>query len=216
MPKKHILPLSNIGFVAGGMCLFAYFAHYRDWQILFSISGLALAGFGIFNFILTHPSLAISTFGLSRLFAKKNLIFILPGSAIGLGFGIAYRIYCLGEAVFPNHFTWFLPIACLIGATEEFVYRGFIQGALRRMGPPAAIVLASLFHTAYKCSLFIAPHMQPEINLTFLFTATFLVGLILGSLREFSGNLLPSAALHIFFDLTVYGGYYRAPWWVWS
>ena len=198
------------------MCLFAYFAHYRDWQVLFSMSGLALAGFGIFNFILIYPSLAIATFGLSRLFSKKILIFILLGSAIGLGFGIAYRIYCLGETALPNHFTWFLPIACLIGATEEFVYRGFVQGALRRMGPTAAIVLASLFHTAYKCSLFIAPHMQPEINLTFLFTATFLVGLILGSLREFSGNLLPSIALHIFFDLTVYGEYYHAPWWVWS
>ena len=216
MPKKYILPLYNIGFVAVGMCLFASFAHYRDWQVLFSISGLVLAGFGIFNFILVYPSLAISTFGLSRLFARKVLIFILLGSAIGLGFGIAYRVYCLGEAAFPNHFTWFLPIACLIGATEEFVYRGFIQGALRRMGPPVAIILASLFHTAYKCSLFMAPHTQSEISLIFLFTATFLVGLILGSLREVSGNLLPSIVLHIFFDLVVYGGYYHAPWWVWS
>jgi len=58
--------------------------------------------------------------------------------------------------------------------------------------------------------------MQPDINLAFLFTATFLVGLILGSLREFSKNLLPPTALHIFFDLVVYGGYYHAPWWVWS
>jgi membrane protease YdiL (CAAX protease family) len=215
MPKKYILPLYNIGLVAGGMCLFAFFAHYRNWQIFLSISGLVLSGFGIFNFILTYPSLAIETFGLSPV-SKKILTFILLGSAIGLGFGIAYRVYCLEETAFPSHFTWFLPLACLIGATEEFVYRGFVQGALRRVGPLMAIILTSLFHTAYKCSLFMTPHMQPEINLAFLFTATFLVGLILGSLREFSGNLLPSIALHIFFDLVVYGGYYQAPWWVWS
>jgi len=215
MSKKYILPLYHVGLVAGGMCLFASFAHCRDWHVLFSISGLALAGFGIFNFILTYPSLAIATFGLLPV-SKKVLIFTLLGGAIGLGFGIVYRVYCLGEAALPNHFTWFLPVACLIGATEEFVYRGFVQGALRRMGPLAAIILALLFHAAYKYALFTAPHMQPEINLAFLFTATFLVGLILGSLREFSGNLLPPIALHILFDLAVYGGYYHAPWWVWS
>jgi membrane protease YdiL (CAAX protease family) len=53
-------------------------------------------------------------------------------------------------------------------------------------------------------------------DLYFLGLATFLGGLLFGTLRQWSANILPALAAHIFFDLTVYGGYLHAPWWVWS
>ena len=109
-----------------------------------------------------------------------------------------------------------LAVAVLIGATEEVLYRGYIQGRVRRFGPFKAAVFAALCHSAYKGSLFVFHNQPVDINMFLLVACTFTVGLVLGVLRERAGSLLPAVAAHVVFDIVAYGAYAQAPWWVWS
>lgn len=206
--------LDYVGFVVGGLFLFALHIHYRDWRISFAIGGFLLAALSIVHFIFAHPSSAASAFGFAP-FSKKVPVFLLLGCAIGVAFGILYRFY-YAQSVFPNTFYRFACVACLVGATEELIYRGFVQGVMRPAGKSGAVILASLFHTTYKCALFTAFPLPEGINLYFLAVATFFSGIVLGGLRQCSGSVFPAMAAHAFFDLIVYGDYFHAPWWIWS
>ena len=110
----------------------------------------------------------------------------------------------------------FAAVAAAIGVTEELVYRGYVQGRLRALGPLAAAILAAVGHTAYKCALFALPPLAVEIDLPFLALGTLVVGVGFGALRERSRSVLPALAAHACFDVLVYGQGAQAPWWVWS
>jgi membrane protease YdiL (CAAX protease family) len=114
----------------------------------------------------------------------------------------------------PASLTLFAPVAALIGATEEIVVRGYLQGRLRVLGPLSALLIAAAAHTAYKCALFLPPAPQPA---DFLFLAfwTFVGGMLFGDLRETTRSLWPPLLAHAAFDIVLYGGLAQAPWWVW-
>ena len=78
------------------------------------------------------------------------------------------------------------------------------------------MVLASLFHAAYKCALFAPGLSPPSQGLRFLAVATVAGGIAFGALREAGGSALPPVVAHAAFDLVVYGDASQAPWWVWS
>jgi membrane protease YdiL (CAAX protease family) len=172
------------------------------------------AAFGIFHSILRCPSGARETSGITA-FLKKVALFTLFGRAAGIILGMVYRT-SRGETLFPIQSNRFLPVACIVGAAEELLCRGFIQGESRKTGFGGETILASLSHAAYKCAIFTPAAFQSGGDLHFLEVATFLGGFPLGGFREFSGNVLQPAAAHVFFDLIGYGGYPRAPWRVWS
>lgn len=197
------------------MYFFALYVHHRDWQILLSVGGLLLAAFGIFHFIRSHSSSAMQTFGFFPV-SPKCSIFLFLGAVVGIVWGVVYRRFC-GQAFFPESLRWFFPVACLIGATEEWLYRGVVQGVLRqKVSVIGAVLLAAFFHTVYKSALFTTWPLPVDVDLNFLALSTFIGGLVLGSLREFSGSVFPPIAAHALFDLIVYGDYVQAPWWVWS
>lgn len=99
------------------------------------------------------------------------------------------------------------------------LYRGWLLGRIRRLGWPAAIVIAALAHTAYKTALFVWPLEGASADLASIGSIalqTFAGGLVLGSLRAWSGSLLPALLADAAFDFVVYRALSAAPWWVWG
>jgi uncharacterized protein len=74
---------------------------------------------------------------------------------------------------------------CLLGpATEELYFRGVLYGALRRYGPPLAILLSAV--------LFSVVHFQPRA-----IPILFVLGAALAFLYERTGSLWPPIAFHV-------------------
>ena len=134
---------------------------------------------------------------------------------VGAAFALYFRWYS-GEPLLITGPGPFLLIGASIGATEELLFRGFIQGRMVRLGAPAAIVLGALAHTSYKTALFASPPEGVAVNLSVLAFFTFLVGAILGLTRHKTGSVIPALSGHMLFDILVYGDWAQAPWWVWG
>jgi membrane protease YdiL (CAAX protease family) len=143
-------------------------------------------------------------------------VFTLVGVGIGVGGGLWHRSQ-LGLA--PQATTGvaaFVIVACLIGATEELIFRGWLLGKARAFGWPAAGVIAAVAHTAYKTALFVWPAVPVAVDLAGVARWTLAGGVVLGLLRASSGSLLPPLMAHAAFDFVVYRNVVHAPWWVWE
>jgi uncharacterized protein len=76
---------------------------------------------------------------------------------------------------------------------EEFVYRGILYPALaRRFGRPASITVVSV--------MFAMVHFGQYDGAMAIMIPLFVLSLVLTMLRAYTGSLLPSIALHIFFN----------------
>jgi membrane protease YdiL (CAAX protease family) len=106
--------------------------------------------------------------------------------------------------------------AASIGASEQLLFRGYVQGRLYRLGSVPAVVLAAAAHTAYKLSLFVFLPEGVAVDYVSLAFLNFLGGIAAGTLREWSGSVIPPLAGHVLFDIMVYGENSQAPWWIWS
>ena len=135
------------------------------------------------------------------------------GAGIGLAFLFRYSAH---RPLFLTSLQSFVLVAAAIGAAEELLFRGFVQGRLARLGWPAAVILAALAHTAYKTALFAFPPEDLVIRYATLASWTFMVGATFGLTRHFSRSLLPALTAHVLFDIFVYGDWAEAPWWVWG
>ncbi len=214
MPERRTRrKLASAGAVAAGLCVFALFIHAGLPLVLLSAAGLAVAG-TVMGLSVRDESSRLAASGLSRP-SRRAAVLVLLGCVVGLALGVAHRWQC-GLRLLPDALRSVALLAALIGATEEVVYRGYIQGRVRSLGVLPALALAALAHTAYKCALFSLPPPGVESGLLFLATWTLLGGLLFGILREAAGNVLPPLAAHACFDIIVYGELARAPWWVWS
>jgi membrane protease YdiL (CAAX protease family) len=199
---------------SAGMVLFALTVHSRLPWTLLSAAGLAVAA-GAIGVSLAGATSARTLLGIARP-TPRILLFIAAGLLVGGGLAVVYRLR-MGLAALPaGGLEAFVLPACLIGAAEEVIYRGYVQGRLARLGWPAAVVLAAAAHAAYKTALFAFPAAPWEVNYLFLAAWTLLGGIAFGLLRQFSGSVLPPVAAHAAFDLVVYGAMAEAPWWVWG
>ena len=138
---------------------------------------------------------------------------LLACLALGAAMAVYYR-YRQGRQPVPMGLAWFCVVSPLIGLGEEIVYRGFVQGSLRRYGVFLAILAAAGGHTLYKCLLFALPRGGYEADVPWLAIVTFVVGLAYGAMREWWGGLMMPAASHAVFDLVAYGDLNVMPWWV--
>jgi len=207
-------PVLKALMASGGMILFAFFSHQGlPWTIL-GACGLIVTAVAIErSFTSAHPLLEL--FGLTGL-SRKVILFAAIACAIGAGFAILYRI-SRGMPRLPTGCPEaFVAVACLIGATEELIYRGWVQGRLRVLGWPAAVILASIAHAAYKTALFAWPPEPMDISYLFVALWTFLGGIVFGLIRELSRSVIPLMLAHAMFDLLVYWAVAHAPWWVWT
>lgn len=198
--------------VSVAMVFFALFVHSGLPWIALSVAGLLVTGATIGS-TLRHSSRPAELVGFAL--PLHSLFFLLVGGVIGTGGGMMHR-FSLGLPVLPaGGIEGFAVVACLIGATEELFYRGWVQGRAMALGSPAAVVLAALAHTAYKTALFAWPITPTATDFTGLAVVTFIGGILLGLLRQYSKSVLPSVFAHAVFDFVVYGALSYAPWWVW-
>jgi len=196
-----------------GILLFALFVHRPSPFFLLAVGGLLITTVAIAGAAAGGKSFR-SLFGLDQ-FQSRTRSWTLVALVVGAGFALFFRWYS-GEPLLLTGLGPFLPIGASIGATEELLFRGFIQGRLARLGAPAAIALAALAHTSYKTALFAFPPEGVAVNLSVLAFFTFLVGTILGFTRQKAGSVIPALAGHMLFDILVYGDWAQAPWWVWG
>lgn len=191
---------------------FALTAHREAWW-LWRWGCLALSGVGLCGSwcVMDRPIQTIV--GKPRL--SHPMIRVALVACLGILAAVSYR-RLLEEPAFPSVLCWFVLVAMGIGATEELLWRGWMQGALASLlGQPAAIILASASHTAYKTALFAFPHSGQAYGGLFLMASlTFSFGALLGCFRARQGTIAGPVAFHVIFDLIVYGQYGTAPWWV--
>ena len=215
MPERRAVWREPVeaGVATAGLCVFALLAHRGGVLRAVSFCGLATAAAGIaWSVGATASPSALLGFG--RL-SRKVAVWAAIGCAIGLGYGVAYRVG-YGRPALPGRLEGFVVVAALVGGVEELLYRGYVQGRVRRWGWLGAVAFAAASHAAYKTALFTLPPFEVDINYAFLGGATFLGGLVFGATRELSGSVLPPLAAHAVFDIIAYGDWAHAPWWVWS
>jgi membrane protease YdiL (CAAX protease family) len=117
--------------------------------------------------------------------------------------------------IIPASAEWFVVLSILIGATEELIFRGVVQGEASRWNMTGAVYLSALAFAGYKSLLFVLPSAENQTNIFNLFIITFLAGILLGYARKSSRSILPCLIAHGIFDLLVYMETANPPWWVW-
>lgn len=198
--------------VAAGLCLFAAFRSRPLPLGLLGVLGLVSAGVCLALGVTRAGKDGLPVFALVRP-RRPAAVWILACVAVGAALGAAYRLRA-DLALFPSTLGWFVLPAAAIGAAEELVYRGFILTGLRGNGRRSAVILAAAGHTAYKHLVFVGRPETVTTELGFLAVVTFLVGILLGAVREGSNSLWPSLLGHAAFDIVMYGALSAAPWWV--
>jgi CAAX protease family protein len=108
-------------------------------------------------------------------------------------------LYRLTEKIMPRtspEAAVFAVLACTAGASEEFLYRGFVLAVFMRMFASSAqvIVIAGILSSAW----FAVGHLyQGRRGII----TTFIVGIIFAGIRVWSGSLMPSMVAHAGIDL---------------
>jgi membrane protease YdiL (CAAX protease family) len=194
------------------MLVFAFFAPFTFPLKLISIGTLIVPAYIIAKSIDSDSELLKITG--KRTTLPAIILYSAASVAFGLILGVLYR-WKLDESLFPERFRWFALAAAAIGVTEELLFRGFIQEAVKYKGAVFSIAFSTLAHTSYKTLLFMSPANTHHINIWFLASWTMLAGLIMGTVRHTSGSIIPSLSAHAVFDIIVYGGLLSSPWWVW-
>lgn len=105
----------------------------------------------------------------------------------------------------PRFFLYMIPVSLLlVGPFEELVFRGTVQGLLRRAWTPtgAIVVASALFGVVHYVAL-----TGSGSRLSYVFIAAAL-GLILGFLYERTDNLLVPATVHGSYNALLFAGQY--------
>lgn len=202
----------HVSLVVAGILLFAIFIHSGWPQRLVAFMGLTGAAIMIGYYIRFTPFL--KAFGLSP-FSPGILLFCIPAILLGIGFGMLTR-NTFDLSPIPKTVTSFAFIAPFIGAAEELVFRGYIQGYLRPIGRILPVVYASTVHTSYKLLVILSLSTPLQFDFFFLVLWTFIGGLVFGALRELANSSIPPVIAHAVFDIVLYGAMAVAPLWVWS
>lgn len=198
-----------------GMIVFALFWHHGlPWNAI-GFTGLVLTAGAIAGHEQRTRTRPADLFGLDRC-SIKTVAYAFLGAGLGAWAGLWHRSGLGLPLQPPAGVQPFVIVACLIGAAEELLYRGWLFGHARRFGWPAAVAIAALAHAAYKTALFAWPPMPIAVNLPDMMLWTTCGGIVLGLLRTSSGSIVPAIVAHAAFDFVVYRGMGSAPWWVWG
>jgi len=210
--RKHPLRIRDVSLAVLGILLFAAFIHRAFPMLLLAILGLAGAG-AVIAYSIREQAIA-EAFALDRL-SRKVLLYCLPAILLGVILGVLVR-NSYDISLFPERITGVALVAPLVGAFEELIFRGYIQGHLHPIGRSFAVVYASTVHTTYKLLVILTLSIPLQFDFFFLVFWTFAGGILFGILRELSGSTLPPMIAHAAFDVILYGGLATIPVWVWT
>lgn len=196
-----------------GIIIFAVFSHRKILPFILSFVGLLIAGIIINRNIRTIKDLKC-LLGFNKMSAA-TFFYLFVAIVFGILIAVVYRNH-QHNFILPGRLTYFAILAMLIGSTEELVFRGFIQSHTRNISVIFSVIFATIAHTAYKCSFFLAHQSGYEMDIMFLMKWTILGGIVFGIIKEYSNNIIPPLAGHAVFDLLVYGDSIDVPWWIWS
>jgi hypothetical protein len=106
----------------------------------------------------------------------------------------------------PEVLLVFAVVALLVnGPAEELLFRGAVQGRLRRaFGPTAAVVLASVPFAAIHIFAVVGTLGAGLVSVGIIF----LVALVLGALYEYTGNIVVPALAHGVYNAVLFVGAY--------
>ena len=195
-----------------GILLFAGFIH-RTFPFKFLAIGGLLVTAAVVAFSTRKGSLR-EAFGIFSL-NKRTILISLTAVGLGILLGIWTRRR-FELTLVPAGLTGVAVVAPLIGAAEELLFRGYLQGHLRPAGRALAIVTASAMHASYKLLVILSLAVPMQFDFFFLIFWTFIGGILFGILREASGHILPPLLAHAVFDIILYGALPVPPVWVWS
>ena len=201
---------AGVAVLVAGMAVFGLCAH-RQTLIVPRIAALSLAALAVARGIAMSRQPRV-LLGLNR-FPSRRLGFVPLCIVLGVGLGIYYR-YRQGRPLLPDALTCMCLVSAAIGIGEEVIYRGFVQGVLKRYGAAAAILGGAAAHTAYKCCLFALPDVAVRADILWLGIGTFITGIVFGAMRERWGSLLFPVVFHAAFDVTAYADLQSIPWWL--
>lgn len=204
----------GISGASAGMVIFAWCVHHGlPWTVV-GAGGLLLSAsaIGWSRFGGDSPAGVLGLEG----FPPRVAVFSVVGCVVGAGGGFLHRSTLSMPLQPAEGVEAFVAVACLIGATEELIYRGWLFGRVRALGWPAAVVIAAVAHGAYKTALFAWPAVPVAVDLGGIALWTVAGGIVLGLLRVCSGSVVPAIVAHAAFDFVVYRAVAHAPWWVWG
>lgn len=184
--------LSVLQFVGFGLGVAAYLGFADDWRLIRAhlpgLRDLGAIGGGIFLILL-------SAAGVGQLLSV-------------LGVDVAQnQVIAVGQAN-PTYFLYMIPVSLLfVGPFEELVFRGGVQGLLRRTyGPWVAIALAT---TLFGVMHVVALTGGSGSVLAYVAVAAVL-GLVLGVAYELTENLVVPAAIHGAYNSVLFAVQYAA------
>jgi membrane protease YdiL (CAAX protease family) len=212
MNNRHRVTIRNISISMAGILLFGGFIHKPFPLLLLAIGGLAGASLMIGFSIRNIP--VLQAFGIDKL-NRRIMFFSIPSAVVGFILGLLTRNR-FDLTLLPSGLSSVAFMASLVGAAEELIFRGFIQGQVRPLGRAISILYASTGHTIYKLLVIITLSTPQQFDPVFLVCWTFTGGLLFGTLRELSGSTIPPVIAHALFDIVLYGGLATTPFWVWS
>ena len=210
--RQHPGRIKDVFLALSGILVFATFIHHPFPLKMLAVGGLAgtaaVIGFS------TRTTTLRKAFGLGFL-NRRVLLYMLTGALMGVLMGILTRNR-FELALIPAGLSGIALLAPLVGAAEELLFRGYIQGRLQPLGKVISVAGASAAHTFYKLLVILSLSIPLQFDFFFLIFWTFLGGVLFGALRELSGNTIPPVIAHAVFDILLYGTLSTAPVWVWS
>jgi len=187
---KFRVVASVLQFVGFGVAVAGYLAITDDWDLV-QIRTPTLRTLGLI--VVGVAGLVLAQLGIARLLTL-------------LGVQVAQNQVVVTGQQDPRYFLYMIPVAILlVGPFEELVFRGGVQGILRRTwGPSVAIVVASvLFGLVHWVAL--AGGGGSRVPYV---TVAATLGLVLGYLYERSRNLLVPAVVHGLYNTVLFGAQY--------
>jgi membrane protease YdiL (CAAX protease family) len=207
-----ILPFLEYFLFMSGMAVFACFIHGDGPGFRIALAGLLFSSLVIVKGTLWSAD-PLSLMGLARI-DRRAIRLSLQFSVVGIGLAALCR-YATELSLVPHTLTTVALITPFIGMTEELVFRGFLQGRLRKGGIFISVFLASAGHALYKYLVLRSMAFDVGTDLTWLALSTLAIGLVLGAYREKYGSIVPAMIAHAVFDIYLYGDSLAMPAWVW-